>query len=146
MWIIIILWIDQLNRLILTLIFLVLKLDAFIIPFIQGNILSLQNYVSERTSCTYSHLHYYYSFMSLCCLSLHVYIGMTDTFVLYMMLGTLLVVYLNKILSFQTTDFTLKHSPAKITLISRRCNRRLGNWLWLLFLRSSIVSNFNCLI
>ncbi|PKU86411.1 Phosphoinositide phosphatase SAC8 [Dendrobium catenatum] len=43
---------------------------------------------------------------------------------------TLLVLYLNKILSFQTTELILKDSPAKITLISRRCNRRLGTRMW----------------
>ncbi|RWW77996.1 hypothetical protein BHE74_00013804 [Ensete ventricosum] len=33
---------------------------------------------------------------------------------------------LNSGLSFQSVQFTLKESPARITLISRRCNRRLG--------------------
>ncbi|XP_020578164.1 phosphoinositide phosphatase SAC8 isoform X2 [Phalaenopsis equestris] len=32
--------------------------------------------------------------------------------------------------SFRTIDFTLKHLPAKISLISRRCNRRLGTRMW----------------
>ncbi|XP_028554440.1 phosphoinositide phosphatase SAC8 isoform X1 [Dendrobium catenatum] len=32
--------------------------------------------------------------------------------------------------SFQTTELILKDSPAKITLISRRCNRRLGTRMW----------------
>ncbi|KAL5710176.1 Phosphoinositide phosphatase sac8 [Ranunculus cassubicifolius] len=32
--------------------------------------------------------------------------------------------------SFQTVDFTLKSSPAKVTLISRRCTRRLGTRMW----------------
>lgn len=32
--------------------------------------------------------------------------------------------------SFQTINFTLKSSPAKITLISRRCTRRLGTRMW----------------
>ncbi|KAI3876984.1 hypothetical protein MKX03_024569 [Papaver bracteatum] len=32
--------------------------------------------------------------------------------------------------SFQTTQFTLKDSPARITLISRRCTRRLGTRMW----------------
>ncbi|XP_077214691.1 SAC domain-containing protein 8 [Tasmannia lanceolata] len=32
--------------------------------------------------------------------------------------------------SFQTVQFTLKNSPAKITLISRRCMRRLGTRMW----------------
>ncbi|XP_064942791.1 phosphoinositide phosphatase SAC8-like isoform X4 [Musa acuminata AAA Group] len=34
------------------------------------------------------------------------------------------------ILSFQSVQFTLKDSPARITLISRRCNRRLGTRMW----------------
>ncbi|XP_043726176.1 phosphoinositide phosphatase SAC8 isoform X4 [Telopea speciosissima] len=32
--------------------------------------------------------------------------------------------------SFQTVQFTLKDAPAKITLISRRCTRRLGTRMW----------------
>ncbi|CAL9191182.1 unnamed protein product [Musa hybrid cultivar] len=32
--------------------------------------------------------------------------------------------------SFQSVQFTLKDSPARITLISRRCNRRLGTRMW----------------
>ncbi|XP_020108626.1 phosphoinositide phosphatase SAC8 isoform X1 [Ananas comosus] len=32
--------------------------------------------------------------------------------------------------SFQTIQFTLKEIPVKITLISRRCNRRLGTRMW----------------
>ncbi|XP_008793079.2 phosphoinositide phosphatase SAC8 isoform X1 [Phoenix dactylifera] len=32
--------------------------------------------------------------------------------------------------SFQTIQFTLKKSPVRITLISRRCNRRLGTRMW----------------
>ncbi|XP_058075028.1 phosphoinositide phosphatase SAC8 isoform X2 [Magnolia sinica] len=32
--------------------------------------------------------------------------------------------------SFQTVEFMLKDSPAKITLISRRCMRRLGTRMW----------------
>ncbi|OVA02719.1 Synaptojanin [Macleaya cordata] len=32
--------------------------------------------------------------------------------------------------SFQTSQFTLKDSPARITLISRRCTRRLGTRMW----------------
>ncbi|KAK8960223.1 Phosphoinositide phosphatase SAC8 [Platanthera guangdongensis] len=32
--------------------------------------------------------------------------------------------------SFQTTEFTVKKIPAKVTLISRRCNRRLGTRMW----------------
>ncbi|KAK9159100.1 hypothetical protein Scep_005674 [Stephania cephalantha] len=32
--------------------------------------------------------------------------------------------------SFQTAEFTLKDLPAKITLISRRCTRRLGTRMW----------------
>nr|XP_029120299.1 phosphoinositide phosphatase SAC8 isoform X3 [Elaeis guineensis] len=32
--------------------------------------------------------------------------------------------------SFQMVQFTLKKSPVKITLISRRCNRRLGTRMW----------------
>ncbi|KAJ3682834.1 hypothetical protein LUZ60_013061 [Juncus effusus] len=32
--------------------------------------------------------------------------------------------------SFQTLEFTLKEAPVKLTLISRRCNRRLGTRMW----------------
>lgn len=32
--------------------------------------------------------------------------------------------------SFQTVQLTIKNSPAKLTLISRRCNRRLGTRMW----------------
>ncbi|XP_020267257.1 phosphoinositide phosphatase SAC8 [Asparagus officinalis] len=42
-----------------------------------------------------------------------------DAFVLPMIQG-----------SFQTVQFTIKNSPAKLTLISRRCNRRLGTRMW----------------
>ncbi|KAI3879264.1 hypothetical protein MKW92_047257 [Papaver armeniacum] len=42
-----------------------------------------------------------------------------DTFVIPLVQG-----------SFQTSQFTLKDSPARITLISRRCTRRLGTRMW----------------
>jgi len=32
--------------------------------------------------------------------------------------------------SFQTEQFTLKDGPVRITLFSRRCNRRLGTRMW----------------
>ncbi|ONK67920.1 uncharacterized protein A4U43_C05F5170 [Asparagus officinalis] len=38
--------------------------------------------------------------------------------------------FLNRSLRFQTVQFTIKNSPAKLTLISRRCNRRLGTRMW----------------
>jgi hypothetical protein len=34
------------------------------------------------------------------------------------------------ILRFQTEQFTLKDGPVRITLFSRRCNRRLGTRMW----------------
>ena len=41
----------------------------------------------------------------------------------------------NVSLSFQTADLTLKESPATLTLVSRRCTRRLGTFLsWCLTL------------
>ncbi|KAI3945544.1 hypothetical protein MKW92_030551 [Papaver armeniacum] len=42
-----------------------------------------------------------------------------DTFVIPLVQG-----------SFQTSQFTLKDSPVRITLISRRCTRRLGTRMW----------------
>ncbi|KAJ4977732.1 hypothetical protein NE237_008512 [Protea cynaroides] len=72
------------------------KLDPFIIPLIQGNILSL----------------------SLHMLSPLYYLNLSLSLSLSLSWG------------FQTVQFTLKDSPANITLISRRCNRRLGTRMW----------------
>lgn len=38
----------------------------------------------------------------------------------------MLYIYLNRVLRFQIAEFTIKNLSAKITLLSRRCNRRLG--------------------
>ncbi|KAF9596442.1 hypothetical protein IFM89_011271 [Coptis chinensis] len=72
------------------------KLDAFIIPLVQGSILkSITGYDSNGAIATRER-----------------------------------VVSLNRVLGFQTVQINLKDTPAKITLISRRCTRRLGTRMW----------------
>ncbi|CAL5334364.1 unnamed protein product [Camellia sinensis] len=41
-----------------------------------------------------------------------------------------MVFSLNQGISYQTGQLKLKNSPATITLISRRCTRRLGTRMW----------------
>ncbi|KAJ0979359.1 hypothetical protein J5N97_014833 [Dioscorea zingiberensis] len=48
-----------------------------------------------------------------------------DAFIIPMIQGNIL-----KLLRFQIAEFTLKNLSARITLLSRRCNRRLGTRMW----------------
>ncbi|CAN6581484.1 unnamed protein product [Malus baccata var. baccata] len=47
----------------------------------------------------------------------------------YIQLGNFMV-FLNLHLSFQTAELKLKGSPATLTIVSRRCTRRLGTRMW----------------
>ncbi|RVW32515.1 Phosphoinositide phosphatase SAC8 [Vitis vinifera] len=81
------------------------KLDRFIIPLLQGNILKL------FMPCAFL-----FTYLCVCmCAQAHMLIT---------------VFSFNQSLSFQTAQLKLKKSPATITLISRRCTRRLGTRMW----------------
>ncbi|KAJ8476758.1 hypothetical protein OPV22_020485 [Ensete ventricosum] len=93
------------------------KLDAFTIPVIQGNILKLVSL------CCYDiQFDWWIAGSSIACFP---QIAPKAIF-----MSRYLRSSLNSGLSFQSVQFTLKESPARITLISRRCNRRLGTRMW----------------
>nr|CAD1841922.1 unnamed protein product [Ananas comosus var. bracteatus] len=82
------------------------KLDPFIIPVIQGSILQLS--LNSRKINEFQ-----------CFLKYHVLV--ISVFHCFSTLDSI---------DIMTIQFTLKEIPVKITLISRRCNRRLGTRMW----------------
>ncbi|XP_028062325.1 uncharacterized protein LOC114265709 [Camellia sinensis] len=92
------------------------KLDGFIIPLLQGNILKLFN---AYFVCACAR-------MCLCmstCVRVKGNYGCKSSFLF-------MVFSLNQGISYRTGQLKLKNSPAIITLISRRCTWRLGTRMW----------------